>query len=95
MVIESVAHSRDGLSPEVFEERQRCAKFVTALSLHWFALAAKIRAEGTFYVREIWPPPFKKVPVVRPGWERQALQIEDAARGLRHLVDAIKDGREL
>lgn len=79
------------LTPEAQAERDRCVGMVATMAEIWTGIAAKVRKDGSFTVRELWPPPFKKVTVVRPGYERYAAQVDDAVAGLRTLERIMKD----
>lgn len=78
------------VTPEVQAERDRCANLVRDLAEIWAGTAAKVRKEGSFTTRSLWPP-FKKVTVVRPGWERYAVQVDDAVAGLRVLEKVVRE----
>lgn len=79
---------------DIERERERCASIADALAHLWEQSASKIRADGTFHTRAIWPP-FKKTAVVRHAWEKTARDIEAAARGLRQVSRLIREGAEL
>lgn len=78
-------------TPEVLAERQRCWDICQGLAEEWQASAARIRLEGSFTTRSLWPP-FKKVTVVLPGWEKAARDIEAAVTGLRTIQILIGNG---
>jgi hypothetical protein len=79
------------IAPEVQAERDRCARICDELATNWETSAARIRAEGTFTTRAIWPP-FRKTTCVFPGWEKAARDIEAAAHGVRAIESYIKSG---
>lgn len=78
-------------TPEVLAERERCASIAEDLAKHWEASAAKIRADGSYTVRALWPFG-KKITCVRPGWERAARDVEAGVHGLRTVARLIKTG---
>lgn len=59
------------------DETERCALLCEQLAAIHKAGAAKVREDGSYFVRALWPP-FKRLKVVRPGYEREA-QVRDAA----------------
>lgn len=67
------------------DERERCAVLAEALATHYEASAERLRREGSYTVRALWP--FGKlVTCIRPQWEAGAIQREAAAHGLRNAI---------
>lgn len=75
-------------------ERERCAGICDALATQWEAGASRIRTEGSFNTRSIWPP-FRKITVVAPRFEQVARDIEGAAGGVRSIAALIRNGATL
>jgi hypothetical protein len=73
------------------EERERCALNAEQLADIHEASAAKMRKDGSFVVRALWPFG-KKVVCVRPAWENNARIIEAAAHGVRVVAAGIRSG---
>lgn len=84
----------DEVDRAVCSERRRCIRLVYLLSDRWLKMAAKVRKDGSFQVREFWPYPFKKVTAVRPNFEKYAAQLEDAAKALKTFTALIRDGTQ-
>lgn len=72
-------------------ERERCALLCEMRADISIASADRVRREGTFTVRAIWPP-FKKVEHVAAKWEYNARVLEDVAKAFRVVADCIRKG---
>lgn len=70
-------------------ERERCALLCEQLAAIHQKSADRIRKEGTYTGRSIWPP-FKRVTHVAPAAERGAKQIEGSVRSLRVIAGCIR-----
>src|ERR1700749_3000079 len=73
------------------DEAERCALLAEELAGRWALGAQRIRIEGTYYVRSLWPP-FKRVAVVAPKWEKAARDVESAAHGLTSVARGCREG---
>lgn len=83
--------ARDDFLRGVADERERCALLAETLAARWEASGARLRDEGTYYVRALWPP-FKRVKCVTPRREQAAKDIEAAAHGLRTIAQGCREG---
>lgn len=72
-------------------ERERCIWLINLRADITRASIAKLRKDGTYTERCIWPP-FKKVTFVAPKWERAARDLEAFVRALEVLADFIRKG---
>lgn len=83
-----------GTPPEVQAERDRCVEWCERLARIFDDSAAKLRADGSFTTRSLWPP-FKRVTVVHHNWEKIAVEKDNAANAVRALERAIKENWQL
>lgn len=75
----------------VRDETERCALLCEMRADISRASAAKIRKDGSYTTRAIWPP-FKLMTYVMPKWERNALLFEDVARAFDVVAGGIRAG---
>lgn len=73
------------------DERERCALLNEALAKIHEDNAQRIRKDGSYTVRALWPF-WSKVVVVKPGWEREARVLEAAGRSLRVVARGCREG---
>lgn len=83
--------TEDEIKKMLADEAERCALLAEALAKRWERSAAKIRDQGTYYVRALWPP-FKRIKCVTPRWEQAAKDTEAAAHGLRTIARGAREG---
>lgn len=75
----------------VRDNTERCALLCEMRADISRASAAKIRKDGSYTTRAIWPP-FKRMTYVMPKWERQALLFDDVARAFNVVAGGIRAG---
>jgi hypothetical protein len=85
------ALAQSDIDAAVTAERERCAWLCEELAGRWERSAAKLREDGSYTTRAVWPPG-KKVTCVKPKWHQAALDTEAAAHGLRTVARGIREG---
>lgn len=73
------------------DETERCALLCEMRGAISRQSAARIRKEGTYTIRAIWPP-FKKLERVAPKWERNASLLDDVAQAFDVVAKCIRLG---
>lgn len=75
----------------VDDERERCYLLCKMRGDISRASAAKLRKDGTFTTRSIWPP-FKRVTCVFPKWEEAAHDLDLVAEAFYAVAKGIREG---
>ena len=73
------------------DETERCALLCEMRADISIVSADRVRKEGTFTARAIWPP-FKKTTHVAPKWEYNAHLLEEVAKAFRVVANCIRKG---
>jgi len=73
------------------DEVERCAQLVTMRANIARESAAKLRGQGVYTIRAIWPP-FRKYMRVVPKWEKAAQDMEHVAHAFDVVADIIRKG---
>lgn len=73
------------------DDTERCARLCQMRADISRASAAKVRRDGTFTVRMIWPP-FKKREVVALKWEAAARDHDAVANAFEVVATCIRKG---
>jgi hypothetical protein len=73
------------------EETERCALLCEMRGDIARASASKLRTDGTFTSRSIWPP-FKLGTFVMPKWERAARDMEQVGEAFDMVAHCIRKG---
>lgn len=85
------ALAQSDIDEAVAVERERCAWLCEELAVRWERSAAKLRKDGSYDTRAIWPPG-KRITCIKPRWKQAALDTEAAAHGLRTVARGIREG---
>lgn len=85
------ALAQSDIDEAVADERERCAWLCDQLAERWEASAAKLRVDGSFVVRALWPFG-EPVTCVKPRWAQAAKDTDAAAHGLRTVARGIRAG---
>lgn len=85
------ALAQSDIDDAVKDERERCAWLCEELAGRWERSAAKLRVDGSYTTRALWPP-FKEVKCIKPNWEKAADDVDAAVHGLRTVARGIREG---
>lgn len=91
MVKAKEALAQSDIDYAVKDERERCVWLCEQLAERWERSAAKLRADGSYTTRAIYPL-FKKVTCIKPNWRKAADDIDAAVHGLRTVARGIREG---
>lgn len=89
--LSAAADFKRGVAAARADEAERCALLNEMLAGMHERSAAKIRKDGSFTVRAVWPL-LKKHTVVSQRWEQRARDVEAAAHSLRTVAKCIREG---